>query len=275
MLTERTFDTGAVALNYAEGLKSGPPLVLLHGVTSRWQVFLHLIPTLLPRWHVVAVDLRGHGKSGRVPGHYGVMDYAEDVLALIRHLDAGPAAVLGHSLGAMVTIGAAAEAPELVRAAILEDPPLGAFQEMPFTQRPEHDGFVATRNLVREGLPPDELARRILAGPGPNDALAARLRAASLSQIDADVLTFIIENRAIVGFDLADRLRRVACPTLLFQGNPELGGALSDAEADWAMTLLATGFLVRMPGAGHFLRLSPGLEANRFAQATVGFLETV
>src|SRR4051812_47158999 len=105
MLTERTFETGDVSINYAEGPRSGPPLVLLHGVTSRWQRFLTLMPVLTQRWHVVAADLRGHGRSGRVPGRYGVMEYAQDVIGLIRHLGDEPAVVLGHSLGAMVGVG--------------------------------------------------------------------------------------------------------------------------------------------------------------------------
>lgn len=79
MLTERQLDTGAVTINYAEGPKGGPPLVLLHGVTSRWQVWLTSLPPLMLRWHVVAADLRGHGRSGRVPDQYGLMDYTESV----------------------------------------------------------------------------------------------------------------------------------------------------------------------------------------------------
>jgi pimeloyl-ACP methyl ester carboxylesterase len=275
MLTEQMFDTGAVSINYAEGPRGGPPLVLLHGVTSRWQRFLTLIPLLTQRWHVVAADLRGHGRSGHVPGRYGLMEYAQDVIGLIRHLGDEPAVVLGHSLGAMIGIGVAAEAPSAVRALILEDPPLGAFQARPFDERPEHAGFVATRDLVREGLTPDALARRLLAESISNDALAARMRARSLSQIDPDVLTFIIENRAIDGYDLEDRLRRIACPTLLLQGNPALGGALSAAEAAWAASLLADGVLVSFPEAGHQIHSGPGLESVRFVSVVTGFLETV
>src|SRR5437762_2833035 len=98
MLVERTFDAGGVSINYAEEPGAGPPLVMLHGVTSRWQNFLNVMPMFTQRWHVVAADLRGHGRSGRVPGHYGLMEYAADVIALLRGLDAGPAVLVGHSL---------------------------------------------------------------------------------------------------------------------------------------------------------------------------------
>jgi pimeloyl-ACP methyl ester carboxylesterase len=275
LLTEQTFDTGVVAINYAEGPRSGPPLVLLHGVGSRWQVFLTMMPVLTQRWHVVAADLRGHGRSGRVPGRYGVMDYAGDVIALIRHLDEGPAVVLGHSLGAMVAIGVAAEAPNLVRAVVLEDPPLGAFGRLPFTERPEHARFVATRDMARAGHSFDELVRLLTLEMSGQDGVRIRARAGSVSQIDADVFTLIIENRAIDDYDLADRLRRIGCPTLLVQGNEALGGALADDEADWAASLLRQGILVRMPEVGHQIHADPGAASVRFRQLVTDFLETV
>src|SRR5213079_1763791 len=102
MLTERELDTGTVAIHYVEGPKAGPPLLLLHGVTARWQSFVTLLPFLTQCWQVVAADLRGHGRSGRVPGGYGIMEYARDAIGLIRHLGDEPAVVLGHSLGAVI-----------------------------------------------------------------------------------------------------------------------------------------------------------------------------
>ena len=120
-LVEHRFDTGEVELNYAEGPANGPPLVLLHGLGRRWQVFMPVIPALSLRWHIFAPDLRGHGKSSRaVRGYFGPK-YSEDVACLLRERVSAPAVVFGHSLGGMLGMWVAAHHPELVRALVLGD----------------------------------------------------------------------------------------------------------------------------------------------------------
>src|SRR5688572_6372740 len=111
MLTEKMFDTGTVKINYAEGPPAGPPLVMLHGVTTRWQTFQPILPEFLSRYHVYAPDLRGHGRSSQAPGAYSIRNDAEDVIAFLSDRAVEPAILLGWSLGAMVALVVAAEAP--------------------------------------------------------------------------------------------------------------------------------------------------------------------
>ena len=120
-LVERTFETGEVRLNYSEGPANGPPLVLLHGLGRRWQVFLPIIPALSMRWHIFAPDLRGHGKSTHVARGYRGPQYSEDICCLLRERISAPAIVFGHSLGGMLAMWVASHHPELVRALILGD----------------------------------------------------------------------------------------------------------------------------------------------------------
>ena len=108
-LEEKTFDAGEVRLNYAEGQDNGPPLVLLHGLGRRWQVFLPLIPSLVLRWQVYALDLRGHGKSAHVPHGYRGTQYSADVTQFLREKVKEPTVLLGHSLGGMVAMWIAAQ----------------------------------------------------------------------------------------------------------------------------------------------------------------------
>jgi pimeloyl-ACP methyl ester carboxylesterase len=272
MLTERTFDTGEVAINYVESADTGPLLIMLHGIAATWQVFETTIPFLALRWRVVAADLRGHGRSGRGAGRYTLADYVRDIAALHRHLSDEPAVVVGSSLGAMVALGLASEHPDAVRAVVLEDPPLGFASGAPGAMQPAHSGMVETRDLVAAGHSAPDLVRILTSRMRDQDGVAIRRRAVSLSNLDPDLLTTYIEDRCYAGFDLGERLRHVTCPALLLQGNPALGGALADSEARWAASLMADCVHVSLPEAGHGIR---GALPDRYRSLVTGFLATV
>lgn len=272
MLTERTFDTGEVVISYVESSDTGPLLIMLHGMAASWQVFETTIPFLAVRWRVVAVDLRGHGRSGWVTGGYTLLEYVRDIAALHRHLSNEPAVVIGSSLGAMVAIGLAAEDPDAVRAIVLEDPPLGFASGAPGAMQPAHAGMVETRDLVAAGHSVPELVRTMTRQMQGQDGVAIRRRAANLSRLDPDLLTMYIEDRCYTAFDLGERLKHVTCPTLLLQGNVALGGALSDSEARWAASLMADCVHVSLPEAGHGIR---GALPDRYRALVTGFLATV
>jgi pimeloyl-ACP methyl ester carboxylesterase len=109
MLKERNLTIGTVDINFAEGPKSGTPLVLLHGIPGRWQEFMPIMPTLLLQWHVYALDFRGQGKSGRAPGQYQSGYYVADVAEFLRRQFAEPVILYGQSAGGMVALNTAAQ----------------------------------------------------------------------------------------------------------------------------------------------------------------------
>jgi pimeloyl-ACP methyl ester carboxylesterase len=82
-----------------------------------------LVPLLVKAgYRVATMDVRGHGETSTGWDDYSVAGIGEDILALIRELNEGPAVVVGTSMGAGAAIWAAAEAPEVVRGMILVDP---------------------------------------------------------------------------------------------------------------------------------------------------------
>lgn len=275
MLREQTFDADAVPLNYAAGPDGGPPLALLHGVTSRWQTWLPVMPDLALRWRLFALDLRGHGRSGRAAGAYRINDYAGDVLAFLRGRVGEPAVLVGHSLGAIIAIAVAAAAPDSVRAVVLEDPPLAAFRHEPLRDRPERGHFTALRDLARTDSSVDELAAALADLQPERDAAALRARAAALARLDPDVLTLLLEDRAKEGYDLDGCLRRMTCPALLLQGNPALGGALADVDAARAAGLLSHGLHIRLPDVGHGIHAADGGQPVAFCRLVHDFLESL
>ena len=122
MIREQLYSCGGVVVNVAQASMDGPPMLLLHGVTRRWQDWLMTIPLLAPRWTIFALDFRGHGRSKFTSG-YRVVDYATEVIAFLREHSRQPVVIVGHSLGAMVAAVAAAEVPDRVRAIAMVDPP--------------------------------------------------------------------------------------------------------------------------------------------------------
>jgi pimeloyl-ACP methyl ester carboxylesterase len=67
------------------------------------------------------------------------------------------------------------------------------------------------------------------------------------------VLTAVIEGRWLDGYYVADILASIQCPTLLLQGDPTAGGALTDADAATAVAALSSCQHVRFSGCGHQL----------------------
>ncbi|MHC1559364.1 alpha/beta fold hydrolase [Actinomycetospora sp. C-140] len=89
----------------------GPPVVLLHAGALDHRLWEPQVAELARRRRVVVPDLRGHGWS---PTPDSPFRHADDVVALLRALDTGPAALVGISLGARTAVDVALEAPELV-----------------------------------------------------------------------------------------------------------------------------------------------------------------
>jgi pimeloyl-ACP methyl ester carboxylesterase len=114
---DQFFNSNGVRLRYVEQ-GSGPPIVLLHGLTGtldRHFIANGVFATLAKDHRAIAVDLRGHGKSDKPhePAAYGE-EMARDVVRLLDHLKVQRAHVLGYSLGAMIAGRLATLHPERV-----------------------------------------------------------------------------------------------------------------------------------------------------------------
>jgi pimeloyl-ACP methyl ester carboxylesterase len=283
-LVERTFDTGEVQLNYAEGPPHGPPLVLLHGLGRRWQVFLPLIPALSLRWHIFAPDLRGHGKSSRVARGYHGPQYAEDIAHLLRERVCAPAVLFGHSLGGMLGMWVASHNPELVRALILGDNMIMVRQLRDTIYMALFSGL---RDLVRQGGSVEEIAEgigkitlpvvdsdefiTIRQLPG-NDEAYLMSWARCVQQADPDTYDMTLDGSSLEGWDGEAVLRGIACPTLLLQGSTELGGLMSHADVALAVRLLPHPTHVRFDSLGHALFIQ---QPDPVLRAVTNFLEAL
>jgi pimeloyl-ACP methyl ester carboxylesterase len=269
MLEEKTYDTGTVILNYAEGPPSGPPLLLLPAMTRSWKSFLPIIPALIPDWYVFVLDYRGHGKSGRVPNSYRAKDHYEDLKAFVFHFFSEPLVLLGHSMGGGMSFGFAEEYPEKLRGLIIGDGSLDHdLHIMKMTTKGMQRFYSSTQKLA--GMPLDELVALFEERGTPVE------HAEELSQLDPGVLEYHARGRLQEYFEgiSSPDLNWITCPILMIQGNPSKGSLLSDGEVEQALSQHSHISHVRIEHAGHDLGFWRG-ELAPFTQAVIDFLETV
>jgi pimeloyl-ACP methyl ester carboxylesterase len=121
------FEVDGRRLSYTVYGHGARPCVLIHGLLISQRMHDPLARELAARGHrVITVDLLGHGASDRPAdmSHYSMSLYADQVVALLDHLELDCAVVGGTSLGANVTLEVAARAPRRVQAMVIEMPVL-------------------------------------------------------------------------------------------------------------------------------------------------------
>ena len=101
---------------------TGPPLVLVHGTSGTHAAFDLLVPRLVEKYTLIAIDRRGCGTSGDAPGPYSIEREFEDVAAVVNSAGEG-VSLFGHSYGGLVALGAAPLARNLAKL-VLYEPPL-------------------------------------------------------------------------------------------------------------------------------------------------------
>jgi len=96
----------------------GPPVVFVHGLGGTNHVWHGVMQAMQQHHHVVALDLRGHGRSGG-KGKFSIEVFAKDVIKLIAHLELPAVKLVGHSMGSLVVQHIAQTQPELCDELIL------------------------------------------------------------------------------------------------------------------------------------------------------------
>ena len=116
-------------INYAEGPNNGPDMVLLHGQMVDWKDYRTVLPELVKKFHVFALDYYGHGKSSKNPDLYNIERIGSDIALFIQEKVGSKAIISGHSSGALIVAYIAATYPENVKAIVLEDGPFFATEK--------------------------------------------------------------------------------------------------------------------------------------------------
>lgn len=258
------------------GVAGEPTIVLIHASLFRSEDWENVFPRLGTRYRTVAYDHRGHGKSGRATD-YSLRAFAGDAIHVLRDLVKSPAVLIGHSLGALAALAAAAEVPDLVAGLVLEDPPLGYGGPLPAeTYTPLRDALVANDPAALRKA----VDRFPLASPGPHGErtygemrgfYAADRVLTYYKDLDPAFLDWRMKGEDAKPL-VAGWLERVAAPTLVIAGEPRLGSTLDDAS-EWKLKKAIKDLTVkRFPGTGHVIH---GYRPEQFLENLEPFLRRI
>lgn len=245
---------------------SGPLVLCAPSIGDVRAEYRFLVPALLAAgFRVVTMDLRGLGESSTQWDDFSVVGVGSDMLALIRHLDAGPALIVTTSMAAGAAAWAAVEAPDQIAGIVM----IGAAVH----------GSVSTSNAL--------LFRALFTRPWgvavwqwyystlyptrkPADfaaykaALGANLK--EKGRLEAMLAAILAPKTAS-----AERLARVTAPVLVVMGSKDPDFKQPEAEARWVADAVH-GRYVMIDGAGHY----PHAEMpETTAPIIVDFLQTV
>jgi pimeloyl-ACP methyl ester carboxylesterase len=220
------------SVHYVE-MGEGKPVVLIHGLGSRWQIWIETIPTLAREYRVIALDLPGFGSSQMPEEEISISLFADTVDALCEELDTGPAAIVGHSMGGHTAAELALRHPQRVERLVL----LGAAGVSTSDVLPQLGlAFLTGLQLVAPKHPTAQL--RMLRRPKLRHALFASIVRHPL-RIDPAVLyeqmrgfpkeALVPSFAAITGYDFRERLEEIEAPTLIMHGREDALVPLADA----------------------------------------------
>lgn len=304
-IEEKTAQVGQVNFNYAEGPDNGPPLLLLNAQHMDWYSYSRVLPELSKKFHVFAVDYPGHGKT-TYPDDYPLTanQIGGDLAHFIESVIKEPAFVTGNSSGGLLTTWLAANKPELVKAIVLEDPPLFS-AEYPrvkntvayrsfttankFEQEGEEDFLLYwlesnstffEKNVGRFSLPLIKTAVNSYRHANPGKAVEiaflpeiVRLMLRGFNYYDPRFGVGFYDGSWNAGFDHAEALQRITCPALLLHANfsffetGELNGAMDQVDADRVISLIPNAEYKKID-AVHVIHLD---KPDQFIQAIEGF----
>jgi pimeloyl-ACP methyl ester carboxylesterase len=209
-------EVNRLRLHYLDwGAPDAPPVLFLHGGSAHAHWWDFAIPLLGERFRCIALDLRGHGESGRpVDADYGLAAHASDVAAVVDALGLTGGGVVGHSFGGWVAMVYGGSAGDRIGAlALLDSRPhigvrsarmLEALRKLPHTRYANHSDAITRFRLLPSATCADPAVVAHVAAHGV------------IADADGTYLPRF-DRRALAGAgaqDLTPHLRAAHCPIL-------------------------------------------------------------
>ena len=227
-----------VSIHYTTEGEGSPALVFVHGWTGDTRFWDAQVKHFSPKRRVVAIDLAGHGASGKNRGEWTIAAFGQDVRAVVEKLGLKKVVLVGHSMGGSVIVEAARLMPD--RVALLV--PVDSLHDLGLKPTDEQrEGFLAP---FRQDFAANAAAFiRKFFPEGTDPALVDRVARGAASAPPAIMVACL---EGLFKYDLAAALPRVKAPIHAVNAD----GYPTNVEGN---RRLAAGYEATiMPGVGHF-----------------------
>jgi pimeloyl-ACP methyl ester carboxylesterase len=251
--TSKHVTVNGLSLHYLEwGESHTSPIVCVHGYTSSAQAFNALARHLKDRFHILALDVRGHGESAWSPAG---ADQAGDLAAFADRFGLEKFALIGTSMGGIIAMASAAEHAERLSGVVINDigpePEAGTQRITQMVgNRPDEFATLEDAMAYRRAISPITAAR---SAEDQRELALGVLRQRPDGKwgwkMDPAYIRQRVEGGAPVRPPLWPALAALACPTLVVWGTES--DVLSEAQARRMADVLPRGELVSVPGIGH------------------------
>lgn len=211
---------------------SGRPLLLIHGVTLQAGVWSPQFHLMADRYRVLAMDVRGHGRSVAGSDGFGRTVAARDVATVLEHFDLHDVIVVGHSMGGMITMEFAGDFPDELtdRVAGLVFMDTAAHQILPravlplakLAGRHVHTRFVAGKPVPQRSFGEDDLSllmTRLAFGKNPSARAVDQVRRYLEDVPQSTSLPSWID---LLDHDAREALKVTKTPSLILVGSRDL-----------------------------------------------------
>ena len=247
---DRYATVNGLRLHYLDwGASAKPALILLHGIARHAHTFDHLASNLARDYHVIALDMRGHGDSAWSPeGAYLVEDYVKDLEGLVAQLGLRKLTLLGNSTGGRVVQVFAGLHPDLVERLIVEDVGPERPQDIAdsFARRvqQEANGWASEDELVAQLVMQNRRTPEPLLRTYAHFGLKPQANGRLVWKRDPNLV------KGFVSTELWAQVSKITSPTLYVIGG---GSRIVPAETQQRLKqTLRDCEIVTMPGLGHY-----------------------
>ncbi len=284
--TSRYYESQHLKLHYLDwGNCDAPPLIVQHGGRDHCRSWDWVAQQFRDDWHVIAPDLRGHGDSAWSPdGSYGPSHHVLDLARLIDQLQLSSVSIIGHSLGAQISLRYAGIYPDRVRQLVevegawLRARSAVARMKMPIAERMRDwiasDQALSLRTSRRYASFAEALARMKAGNRRLSAEQAEYLTHHGLRQNIDGTFTWKFDDysRGVAPHDitmaeLIELWGRVKCPILRVYGRDSWAFA---TEMTASPGLLPNAEMVFLDDAGHWVHHD---QLDRFIELTRQFLK--